>query len=118
MIGYIHDPTNKYKTGPGIMLGLAYSMRDVAFYQWHKMFDDLCLRLTAKLPPYRQEDLKFNDIKITSIDLLDKSNDSVEQLITFWQQSKVDLQYGLDFHSDIPTLITFIHLNYQNFTYS
>lgn len=114
----IHDPTNKYKTQSTIIKDLSSTLRDPFFYQWHKMVDDLCVRIKVKLPKYKTEELQLNGIKIASLELLDETNNSVEQLITFWQKSTVDLQNGLDFHSNNPSRITFTHLNYQQFIYS
>lgn len=100
------------------MRDTATACRDHVFYEWHKMVDQLFIRLKNKLPPYKPEDLQFDGVNITSLDLLDESKISVDQLVTFWQKSTVDLRNGLDFHSDKPSLVTFTHLNYQPFTYS
>lgn len=100
------------------MKDFSAAMRDPMFYQWHKMVDDLCVRLKVKLPKYKTKELQLNGINIASLELLDVSNNSVDQLITFWQKSTVDLQNGLDFHSNNASRVTFTHLNYQQFTYS
>lgn len=100
------------------MRDTATALRDHVFYQWHKMVDQVCVRLKDKLPVYQPKDLKFEGVKIKSCDLLDDSKTSIDQLITFWQKSTVDLRNGLDFRSNKPSLITFTHLNYRPFTYS
>ncbi|XP_055308600.1 phenoloxidase 3-like [Sitodiplosis mosellana] len=118
IIAFAHDPTNKYKTPPSLMRDTATALRDHVFYEWHKMVDQLFMRLKNKLPSYKPQDLQLNGVNITSLNLLDESKISVDELITFWQKSTVDLRNGLDFQSNKPSLITFTHLNYQHFTYS
>lgn len=117
MISFIHDPDGKYKEPGGVMSDTSTAMRDPAFYRWHKMVDDLCVKLKNRLEPYRDQDLVFDGIKIKSLDLLDGSNKSTEQLFTFWQKTIVNLQNGLDFHVNKQSLVTLTHLNYQTFTY-
>lgn len=94
--------------------------RDPIFYQWHQMIDDLCMKVKDRLPPYTNSDLTFNGIKIQSIDLLDANNKPFDknELITFWQQSDVNLANGLDFSSHQPANVRFTHLNNREFTYS
>lgn len=119
VISFIHDPQMKYKEEPAVMSDTTTSCRDPVFYRWHKMFDDVCVKLKDRLPPYQPKDLAYNGIKLVSLDLYNDSNQQkTEELITFWQKSTVNLQNGLDFHVDSPSLVSFTHLNYQHFTYS
>lgn len=117
MIALSHDPLMKYKEPGGCLSDTTTALRDPAFFRWHKMIDDLCVKLKNRLPPYEPKDLSFDKIKIKEFKLFDSSNKSVDELITFWQETTVNLQNGLDFHVNAPSLVTFTHLNYQHFTY-
>lgn len=96
------------------------AVRDPVFYRWHQMVDDMCLRLKNRFNLYGETELAFNGIKIQSFDLLDGDNNPLKnnQFITYWQKTVVNLQFGLDFHTDQPLLVRFTHLNYQHFSYS
>lgn len=118
IISLIHDPDGKYKEMGGVMSDTTTALRDPAFYRWHKMIDDLGVKLKDRLPPYTDKDLAFSGIKIVSVDILDNSNKSITELLTFWQQTTLNLQNGLDFHVQTPSLVTVTHLNHQEFTYS
>ncbi|XP_055317646.1 phenoloxidase subunit 1-like [Sitodiplosis mosellana] len=117
MTSSMHDPDGKHKEPPGVMGDTTTAMRDPLFFRWHKMVDQLFTKLKDRLPPYQEADLQFKDITIKSLNILDGSNQSTEQLITFWQKSTVNLQNGLNFHRSEPILVTFTHLNYQHFSY-
>lgn len=117
MISYIHDPDMKYNEPANVVSDTTTAMRDPVFFRWHKTIDMLCVKLKDRLPPYEENDLIFTDITIKSFNILDASNQQIDQLITFWQKSTVNLQNGLDFHVSEPVLVTFTHLNYQQFSY-
>lgn len=117
MISLIHDPCMKYKEPGGVMSDTTTALRDPIFYRWHKMCDDLGVKLKNRLPRYTDADLTFSGIKIKSFDFVDPSDKVLPQLTTFWQRSIVNLQNGLDFHANVPSLVAFTHLNYQQFTY-
>lgn len=110
----------KYKEPPAVMGYTQTAVRDPVFFQWHQMIDNLCMKINDCLPPYKKADLGFDGIKIQSIDMLDANNKPLvkNQLITYWQQSDVNLQNGLDFQAHKPACVRFTHLNYQTFTYS
>lgn len=119
IISLIHDPKMKYKEQGGVMADTTTAARDPVFYRWHKMVDDLCVKLKDRLPPYQRQQLIFKGIAIKSLDVLDESkNEPTEELVTFWQESTVNLQSGLDFHVNSPILVSFTHLNYRQFGYS
>lgn len=120
IISRIHDPTGKYNE-PGAVMGFTQTAcRDPIFYRWHQMIDNLCMKIKDQLPPYEKTDLAFDYIKIQSIDLLDLNNKPFDkdQLITFWQQSDINLGNGLDFRADQQAIVRVTHLSYQRFTYS
>lgn len=118
MIGYAHDPNFHYSADGGVMVDTTTACHDPVFYRWHKMIDNIFTQLKSKMPAYQPKDLAFEGIRIVSLDFLDDSNKVTQQLITFWQQTIVDLQNGLDFHRNQPCLVQFIHLNRKEFTYS
>lgn len=119
VISFMHDPDMKYKEEAGLLADSTTAARDPVFYRWHKMIDDLCVKLKDRSPPYDNSNLTFRGIKINSLDLIRASDQKpTNELITFWQKSTVNLQNGLDFHANSPSLVTFTHLNYQNFIYS
>lgn len=109
----------KYNELPAVMSDASTSMRDPIFYRWHKMVDDLCMKLKGLLPPYEKNELAFNGVKLVSCDLIsDSDGKSTTELLTFWHKSTVDLQNGLNFSAKKACLLTFTHLNYQTFSYS
>lgn len=118
MLSYIHDPEDKYKEQAGVMSDTTTAMRDPVFFRWHKMIDELCCKLKNRLPPYPESDLLFEDISISSLVILNESNQPIHELNTFWQKTSVNLQNGMDFHVAHPVYVTFTHLNYRHFKYS
>lgn len=118
LLAFAHDPEMKYNESASIMGSTGTACRDPIFYRWHKTIDNLCVKLKDRLPPYQKSELQFTDITIKSLNILNESDESIEQLCTFWQKSTVNLQHGLDFENDHPILVNFTHLNYQHFTYA
>lgn len=120
MIGKVHDPSGKYKEPAAVMGYTQTATRDPMFFQWHQMFDNLCMKVKDQLPPYTNAQLAFQGIKMQSIELLDANNKPFDkdQLITYWQQSDIDLSNGLDFQSHQAAYVRLTHLNYRTFTYS
>lgn len=120
MIAKIHDPTGKYKQPSAVMGYTQTAVRDPIFFQWHQMLDNLCMKVKDQLPPYEKPHLAFGGIKILSIDLLDANNKPFHknQLLTYWQQSDINLGNGIDFQSNQTAYVRFTHLNYRSFTFS
>lgn len=120
MIAKIHDPTGKYKQPSAVMGYTQTAVRDPIFFQWHQMLDNLCMKVKDQLPPYKKPHLAFEGIKILSIDLLDANNKPFHknQLLTYWQQSDINLGNGIDFQSNQTAYVRFTHLNYRSFTFS
>lgn len=117
LISMVHDPCMRYNEPAGVMSDTTTALRDPIFYRWHKMCDDLGVKLKNRLPKYTDNDLKFDGINIKSLDFVDSSGNGLTELITFWQRSIINLQNGLDFHADVPSLVAFTHLNYKPFEY-
>lgn len=117
MISLIHDPCMRFREPAGVMSDTTTALRDPIFYRWHKTCDDLGVKLKNRLRRYTDAELIFKGIKIKSFDCVDSSDKVLKYLTTFWQRSVVNLQHGLDFHAEMPSLVGFTHLNYQHFTY-
>lgn len=99
MIAYIHDPNNLHLEDYGVMADVATSMRDPIFYRWHAFIDTIFTKFKSQLQPYRTDDLKFDGINVTSVNVRISARKNVTPniLITFWQKSDVDLGASLDF---------------------
>lgn len=100
LIAYVHDPENKHLEDYGIMADVATSMRDPIFYRWHAFIDTIFMKLKNQLPQYRMDDLKFDGIDVTSVNVRvtrPSPNIRPNLLVTFWQKSDVDLGASLDF---------------------
>lgn len=120
MISSCHDPDSKYLETYGVMSDTPTAVRDPIFFRWHQSMDNMCIKLKSHLTPYSTTDLSFNGIQLQSLDLLNSNDLPLDnnEIITFWQKSDVNLQHGLDYHSQQPFHVRFTHLNYQHFTYS
>lgn len=111
----------KHKEAAGCLSDTSTSCRDPVFFRWHKMVDNLCVKLKNRLPPYQNKDLAFNGIAIQKLDILNASTNKPvdrDELNTFWQISTINLEYGLDFHVNQPVLVQTTHLNYRQYKYS
>jgi len=102
--GFCHDPDYRYKAPPGVMFLPATSMRDAAFYRWHKYLDLISQRQKDYLPLYTQENLQWSGIAVNEIQVvrgedsrLPVALDSINNLVTHWLQSDIEVSRGLDF---------------------
>lgn len=93
-------------------------MRDPIFFRWHKNIDDIFVKYKNLLSPYEVDDLKFDGVSINNFSVLDHNDKETNELITFWQQSQVNLEHGVDFAAPGNRLVNVTHCNYQAFTYS
>lgn len=100
LLAYIHDPENRHLEDYAVMADVATSMRDPVFYRWHTFIDTIFLKYKNQLQPYQTDELKFDGINVTSVNVRITSrspNVPPNILITFWQKSDVDLGASLDF---------------------
>ncbi|ODN02615.1 Phenoloxidase 2 [Orchesella cincta] len=102
--GFCHDPDYRYKSGPGVMFLPATSMRDAAFWRWHKYLDLISKRQKDYLPLYTQDNLQWTGIAVNEIHVvrgddirLPVALEPVNNLVTHWMQSDIELSRGLDF---------------------
>lgn len=117
LIALCHDPDMKYNEDQAVMGDTATAMRDTIFYNWHTFINDLFLLHKDKLPPYTNDELNFNGIEVSKVELADEKGNFVDELKTFWQKSVIDLENGLDFSAPGTLLARLTHLNYETFSY-
>jgi tyrosinase len=94
-------------------------MRDPIFYRWHAFIDSLFLVHKDKLPEYPIDKLNYPGIKVQYLNLrITRGNarKPPNSLITFWQRSRADLDYGLDFTGGRISA-KFLHLQHAPFQY-
>lgn len=117
-ISMIHDPDFKFNEIGAVMVDTATAMRDPVFYRWHQFIDDLCLQHKRQLPPYTEEELRYDGMVIDLVELYSKeTGKKTTELKTFWQKTDANLENGLDFHAPGPVYARFTHLNYELFSY-
>ena len=118
LVAYVHDPDARFKEDYGVMGDVTTAMRDPFFYKWHSFIDDLFMRHKSLLPQYASNDLTFNGVSVTSVQVALTSRPGVRnRLLTYWQRSQVDLASGLDFGPQGNILATFTHLQHAPFEY-
>ncbi|XP_057318501.1 phenoloxidase 1 [Microplitis mediator] len=116
VISYCHDPDHRYLESFGIMGDSATAMRDPVFYKWHAFINDIFLEHKNTLPAYEVNQLNFNGVAISNLQVV-TPNQSPNTLITYWNQSDLDLSRGLDFTPRGAVLARFTHLNHASFLY-
>lgn len=118
MTAFCHDPESEYNEGTAVMGSTTTAVRDPFFFRWHSFIDDLFLRHKETLPPYSNDELKYDNVHITEIEFISTETDATTtELKTFWQKTDVNISNGLDFQASGPTYVRFTHLNYEPFSY-
>lgn len=115
-IALCHDPEARHNEDSGVMGDTSTAMRDPVFYRWHTMINDLFLTHKLNLWSYTDEQLRFDNIKIESVEFV-CGGKPVDELRTFWQRTDVNLRSGLDFTANETIYVSFTHLNYEKFSY-
>ncbi|KAG8035032.1 hypothetical protein G9C98_005455 [Cotesia typhae] len=116
IISYCHDPDHRYLESFGIMGDSATAMRDPVFYKWHAFINDIFLEHKNTLPAYETPQLNFNGVELSGVQVI-TPNQSPNTLITYWNQSDLNLSRGLDFTPRGSVLARFTHLNHASFIY-
>lgn len=117
-ISYIHDPENRYLEDYGVMGDVATAMRDPIFYRWHSFIDSLFIRFKRTLQPYTEQQLQNDGVEVQSVKINHMDIETpINQLVTFWQRSEVDLSPGVDFGPNGSTYAQFTHLQHAKFNY-
>ncbi|KAE8573783.1 Putative prophenoloxidase [Halyomorpha halys] len=119
VISLCHDPDGKYLEPPAVMSDTATAMRDPIFYRWHSFINYLFQEYKNTLPSYTKEQLAFPGVKVTSIEVQTDgaSTKAKNKLITFWQQTDIDLSLGMDFEKSEPVFARITRLQHKPFSY-
>lgn len=119
IIGFSHDPDNRYLEDMGVMADLATTMRDPAFYRWHSHIDNIFRKHKELLSSYTPQQLSFDNVQVNGIDVkISSSKAKPNTLLTYWQKSDVDLAAGLDFGPNGNVYAKFTHLQHAPFEYT
>uniref|UniRef100_A0A0K8VQL9 tyrosinase n=1 Tax=Bactrocera latifrons TaxID=174628 RepID=A0A0K8VQL9_BACLA len=116
-ISYSHDPDHRHLESFGVMGDSATAMRDPVFYRWHAYIDDIFQEHKTRLPPYTLNELSYDDISVTGVQVSPEGG-RPNVLQTFWQQSDIDLSRGMDFVPRGNVFARFTHLQHTPFTYT
>ncbi|XP_065201970.1 phenoloxidase 1-like [Planococcus citri] len=118
LISYSHDPDGQYLELFGVMGESSTAMRDPIFYRWHAFVNGMFEEYKHTLPPYTPQELNFENIKITGVQI--KATGLPDNEIgTFWQQADIDLSRGLDFAEQRGSVFARVtHLQHTPFTYT
>ncbi|KAE8573958.1 Putative prophenoloxidase [Halyomorpha halys] len=119
VISLCHDPDGKYLEPAAVMSDTATAMRDPIFYRWHSFINYLFQEYKNTLPSYTKEQLAFPGVKVTSIEVQTDgaSTKAKNKLITFWQQTDIDLSLGMDFEKSEPVFARITRLQHKPFSY-
>ncbi|CAG9765318.1 unnamed protein product [Ceutorhynchus assimilis] len=117
LLCYIHDPDQRHLESFGIMGDTSTAMRDPVFYRWHGYIDDIFQEHKNSLPRYTVDQLNYPGVTVTDVQVQIQGQ-QVNELLTFWQQSDVDLSRGMDFQPRGSVFVRFTHLQNRNFTYT
>lgn len=82
----------------------ATAIRDPAFYRWHVYIDKYFQIHKEKIAPYNKQQIGYDQIAVSSVEIQSEGKQSPNTFFTFWQQSDVDLTRGMDF---LPRVSTF-----------
>lgn len=118
LTAFCHDPEGKYNQGNGLIGDLTTAVRDPFFFRWHSFINDVCIRHKEAQTPYTDDELKFDNIHITAIELISaETKAATTEFRTFWQQTDVNVANGLDFRKPDALFVRLTHLNYEHFSY-
>ncbi|CAG9826092.1 unnamed protein product [Diabrotica balteata] len=116
LLGFIHDPDNRYLEMFAVMGDVATAVRDPIFYRWHAALDDIFQNHKDRLPRYTVDKLNFDNITIQDVQV-QTAEGPANKLQTYWQQFDVDLSKGLDIKTHGPIFVRLTYLNHVPFTY-
>nr|CCC55880.1 putative polyxenus lagurus prophenoloxidase [Polyxenus lagurus] len=118
IISRIHDPDTRYGGDRGVMAFTGTAMRDPIFYRWHKEIDDVFNEYKLTQTPYTNEELIWNQVKVTGVSVAGEISTSPNLLRTFWQEKRVPLSRGVDFGRPNPVYVLTRHLQHEPFLYN
>lgn len=117
IMAYAHDPDHRHLENFGVIGDSTTAMRDPVFYRAHAYVDDLFEMHKSRLTPYTLQFLTFPGITVTSLQVA-QAQGRANMLNTFWQQSDINMAYGLDFVPRGDVFARFTHLQHVPFTIS
>lgn len=115
IMAYAHDPDHRHLENFGVIGDSTTAMRDPVFYRAHAYVDDLFELHKSRLTPYTLQFLTFPGITVTSLQVA-QAQGRANMLNTFWQQSDINMAYGLDFVPRGDVFARFTHLQHVPFT--
>lgn len=115
-MGLCHDPDNRHLETVSTVGDPATSMRDPVFYRWHSFIDDLFQMHKRTLPSYNSNQLDYQGIRITQLEV-NTSGAGKNEMITFWQQNDVDMSRGMDFTPRGSVFARITRLAHNPFSY-
>lgn len=116
LIAYCHDPDHRHLEGFALMGDPAANMRDPVFYRWHAYIDDLFQEHKQRLPPYTNQEIGYQGIRISAVNVQPERGPA-NTFQTFWQQSDIDFSRGLDFTPRGNVFARITHLQHTPFNY-
>jgi hypothetical protein len=117
LLSFIHDPDGRHLEELGVVGDNTTAMRDPVFYKLHAFVEQIFIRHKLKLPNYDDQFLRFDGITVQSAQVQVRGNAPANTLLTYWQQSDVDLGTGLDFGPQGNIFARFTHIQHAPFTY-
>lgn len=117
MSNLLEASIGRHNEDGGVMMDTSTAMRDPVFYRWHSMIDYLFLHHKNTLPPYADNQLRLDNIKIDNVEFVSDGK-IVDELRTYWHiLTNVNLQNGLDFAANETVYVTVTHSIYEKFSY-
>nr|CAD7429510.1 unnamed protein product [Timema monikensis] len=116
-IALCHDPDHRHLETFGVIGDPATAMRDPVFYRWHAFIDDIFQEHKNTMPRYTVDQLNFNNVRVTAVEVVTRGSKTKNEFLTFWQQDDVDLSRGLDFTPRGSVFARFTHLQHTPFNY-
>nr|AAW57889.1 hemocyanin subunit 1 [Metacarcinus magister] len=113
VLGQQADPHGKFNMPPGVMEHFETATRDPSFFRLHKYMDNIFKEQKDKLPPYTTDDLKYDNVEITDVD--------IDELSTFFEDFEFDLRNALDTSDNVGDVTVKAHvsrLNHKPFYYN
>ncbi|GAB0090958.1 hypothetical protein DMENIID0001_057440 [Sergentomyia squamirostris] len=119
IIGYCHDPENRFLEEFGVMASDATAMRDPVFYRWHLFLNQIFQKHKNTLPEYdTKSQLDYEGITVNSISCkMTQVNTPPNLILTYWQHGQINLSSGLDFQRRGNVFGQFTHLQHAPFTW-
>ncbi|KAK6640549.1 hypothetical protein RUM44_012245 [Polyplax serrata] len=115
-IALCHDPDARHLETFSVMGDPATAMRDPIFYRWHAYIDYIFQQHKQTLPPYPEQVLDYNGIRITGLEVITNGRNRNE-ISTFWEQNDVNLSRGMDFTPRGNVFARFTHLQHLDYVY-